>query len=427
MIPLSGSEFAVCMAGLGPFGDAPELAAAVSGGPDSLALAVLAREWTASAGGTLTALILDHGLRPEAAAEAAATAGRLARLGVRTRILRLRGLASGSGTPARARRARLAMLEAAAAEIGIGWLLLGHQLDDQAETLLMRVLAGSGPAGLAGMAARRETTRVAILRPLLGVAPRRLEAALAARGLGWIVDPSNADPTFRRARLRTWRADAAGEGAATAALAEAALAAAGARRAAEADSARILAERVSLYPAGFARLSPGPIAPAALRALLRTLAGTEFAPSEPRVVQLAACLRPATLAGVRLVPAGRLGSGWLLVREARAMAPAVPAIPGARWDGRFRLAASARPPAGARLGALAAAAARFRPHSRLPAVVLVTLPALRVGEEVVAVPHLGYPGAAECARMPIIFSPNEPAAGAGFAVPARRGDAEPAA
>lgn len=426
MSPLCAEEFADLITALGPFGAEPHLAVAVSGGPDSLALAVLATEWAASVRGMVTALILDHGLRREAFSEAEKAAGRLLELGVRARIFHLHGLTKGPGAPARARRARHARLEAAAAEIGAAWLLLGHQRADQAETLLERALSHSGPAGLAGMAARHERARVAILRPLLDIPPGRLIATLAAKGIGFAQDPSNFDPTFLRARLRSLRADSAGEGAATVALGSAAMAAGRARALAEAERCGILAERVSLYDAGYALLAPGPLAPAALASLLRTIAGAPFAPSEARVAALAASPHAATLAGARLLPAGRLGPGWLVVREARAMSQPVPAIPGLRWDGRFRLAASARPPPAARLGALgAASAARLRRCSMLPAVVLTTLPALWVGEKLVAVPHLGYPSGEVCARLPVRFSPNEPAAAAPFGVMDRTGDAEP--
>jgi tRNA(Ile)-lysidine synthase len=414
------------MAGLGA-GGATSLAVGVSGGPDSLALTVLAHGWARARGARLVALIVDHGLRPEAAAEAAATASLLARLGIASRVLKLRGLRPGPGMPARARAARLALLEAAASELAIPLLLLGHHACDQAETLLLRALGGSGPAGLAGMPARRETARVALLRPFLATPPGRLRATLSAAGLRWHSDPTNADPKYLRARLRAARADADGEGVATAALVAAAAAAGQSRAADERSQAALLAARASLYPEGYARLSPGPIAPAALAALLRALSGAEFAPALSRVAALAACPGPATLAGVRLLPAGRLGPGWLLVREARAMAPPVPAISGIRWDGRFRLAPAARPPPGARLGALGAtAAARLRRHSPLPAAILATLPALRLGEEVAAVPHLGYPDLPRCALVPVLFSPNEPAAGAPFTIVETGGDAETA-
>ena len=292
------------MARLGPFDAAPRLALAVSGGADSLALALLANGWARRQGGEAIGLIVDHGLRPEAAAEAAACAALLGRLGVRSRVLGLRGLGSGPGIPARARARRLALLEAAAAELGVTLLLLGHHAADQAETLLLRALDGSGEAGLAGMAARRESARVAVLRPFLGTPPGRLRATLAAAGLTWLTDPSNADPAFLRARLRRARDDAGGDGVATGALAEAA-AAAGQRRARKERAwAGLLATRAALHPEGYARLAPGPIEPGALAALLRVLGGAEFAPSDRRVAALAACPAPTTLAGVRLLRAG---------------------------------------------------------------------------------------------------------------------------
>lgn len=423
---LHEAEFARLMAPLGPFGQSPQLAVAVSGGPDSLALAVLAQRWVHPIGGSMTALVIDHGLRPEAAAEAELTARRLHGVGILARVIRLHGLAGGSGVPARAREARHAILEAAAAELGTCWLLLGHHLADQAETVLERVLSGSGPAGLAGMAARRETARIVLLRPLLGIPPERLSATLRAPQLRSVIDPSNADVAFHRARLRGLRADRAGEGAATTAFGEAARASGSARAAVEKDRCQTLADRAALYPEGYARLSPGPIAPAALAALLRALSGSGFAPSEARVSALARGPSPATLAGVRMLPAGRLGPGWLLVRERRAMAPPVAAIPGLRWDARFRLCASARPPAGAVLGALGAAAQRLRTASPLPAAVLCTLPALWLGGELVAVPHLGYPDPGACASVPVVFSPNEPAGAAPFVVVRQDGDAEAA-
>jgi tRNA(Ile)-lysidine synthase len=430
MSPISPAEFAALMAGLGfgdtqGLGDAAQIAVGVSGGADSLALTLLADGWARARGGRVVGLIVDHGLRPEAAAEASATAALLSRLGIAQRVLRLRGLAPGPGLQARARAARLALLQAAAFELGIPFLLLAHHAADQAETLLLRALDGSGMDGMAGMAARRETQKIALLRPFLTTRPDRLRATLTAAGLAWHVDPSNSDPRFLRVRLRRALTESNADGSATAALVRAA-AWAGRRRAEEerARAAR-LAASVALYPEGYALLAPGPITPAALAALIRVLSGAEFAPSVRRVAPLAACPSPATIAGVRLAPAGRLGPGWLLAREAQAAAPPVPAIPGIRWDGRFRLAIAARPPAGARLGALGATeAARLRRHSSLPASVLASLPALRVGEKLAAVPHLDYPDEKTCARVPVLFSPNEPAAGAPFTILDRGGDAE---
>jgi tRNA(Ile)-lysidine synthase len=297
-------------------------------------------------------------------------------------------------------------------------LLLGHHATDQAETVLMRRLQGSGPAGLAAMPAARETQFVRLLRPLLSVPPGRLRATLQAAGVRWVEDPSNRDPGALRARLRAGLDDLEGGGAEVRALIGAAAAHGHDRADADRSIAAALADRVCIYPEGFAVLAPGPIPPDALAALLRALAGASYPPSLRRVAPLAAALHPATLAGVRLLAAGRLGPGFLLVREEAAQAPAMPARPGAHWDGRFRLAGHAAPPPGAMLGALGAAAAGLRKRSTLPSAVLRALPALSVAGKLLAVPHLGYPDRETCRELPLVFSPAHPVAGAAWmAVP----------
>lgn len=454
-------RFAAAMARLGPFEPAPRLAVAVSGGADSLSLALLAADWAGARGGAVHALIVDHGLRPAAAHEAAETRARLATQGIEATVLRLEGLAAGAGLAARARAARYDALAAACRARGILHLLLGHHAADQAETLLIRALSGSGAAGFAAMPGLRETPFLRLLRPLLDEAPGALRAWLRGRGLSWVEDPSNASPLARRGRLRTLRADpaetaeaggsgpanhafaggsgptnhafAGGGGPATRALAAAAHSLAAARAASEAAIAVWLARHVTISPLGFARIAPAardqPMA-AALAALLRTLAGGEFAPASAALARLAGDLRPATLGGVRLLAAGRLGPGWLAVREAAALAPPVAARAGAVWDGRFRLAAA---PAreGVRLAALGpapaaagAGAAALRAAGRgLPAAVLATLPAYRAGSgALLAVPHLGWWQQGSASDWPVpLFAPPRPAAAAGFLAGPERG------
>ncbi len=415
--PITAAEFAACMAPLAPFEPAPALAVAVSGGADSLALALLARDWVAARGGTLLALVADHGLRPESAAEAGATSSRLAGLGIPARAVRL-SVAPGPALAARARRARYAALVDACAAAGILHLLLGHHAGDQAETLLMRVLAASAPAGLAGMAAARETGPVRLLRPLLAVPPGRLRAMLRAAGVGWVEDPSNTDARALRSRIRAWRADPDGNGRATISLVAAAEAAGREREAAERLAAARLAACASLHPEGFAVLRPGAVDPAVLSALVQMVGGRVYPPSPRQVAVLARAPAPATLAGVRLSPAGRLGPGLLLTREAAAMAGPIPAC-AAAWDGRFRLSRDARAPLdGLMLGALGAAAAGLRRRSPWPAAVSRTLPSLWRGAELVAVPHLGYPDAGPYAGIEALFCPPRAAAPAPFC-PAR--------
>ncbi len=414
--PITGAEFAALMAPLGPFEPAPSLAAAVSGGADSLALAVCARDWVRARGGTLVALVADHGLRPELGGETSLTLSRLAHLGIPAQAQRL-AIAPGPALAARAREARLAALTAACAERGILHLLLGHHAGDQAETVLMRVLGRSAPAGLSGMATVRETGPVRLLRPLLSVPPARLRATLLTAKVGWVEDPSNADQRALRSRIRAWRNDPGGVGRATAALSDAAAGAGRERAIAEGDAAAALAASAVLRPEGFAVLRPGPVDPAVLSALLQMVGGRAYPPSTRQVAALARSPGPATLAGVRLSPAGRFGPGLLLTREVASMAAPAPAANGV-WDGRFRLVADAALLEGQCVGALGAAVLSLRSRSALPAIVLETLPALWRKTALVAVPHLDHPGDGPYAGVEALFCPPRAAAPAPFC-PAR--------
>lgn len=387
------------MGPLGPFGAAPRLAAGVSGGPHSLALALLAQGWAWARGGDLLALVADHGLRAESGAEAEGVAEMLAARGIRARVLRL-GLLPGPRLQERARAARLSALAAAAAAEGRPWLLLGHHRADQAETVLFRALRGSGPAGLAGMAAVRDAGAVLLLRPLLGVPPAALEAVLAGAGMRPVRDPSNRDPRFARIRLRQVLADPGGEGAGIGALAAAAAAFAARRDRAAAALAAELGETADLRPEGFARLAPGASA-AALAAVIAMVGGGAFAPGATAVAALAR-RGGGTLGGAWVRAAA--GGAWLVARDPGTVAGAVPARPGAVWDRRFRLAGPGRE--GWSIGALGAGARALRARSDLPAAVLAALPAIRDPHGVLAaVPALDYPAAADCAAFRLVFAP----------------------
>ena len=406
------AAFAAAMARLAPFEPAPSLAVAVSGGADSLALAVLANAWAQARGGAILGLVVDHGLRAAAAEEALLTEQVLIRLGITLQTLRLDGLVHGPALAERARIARYTALIAACEAAGVLHLLVGHHAADQAETVALRVLHSSFSAGLAGMAALVELPTVRLLRPLLAVPPGALRGLLETKGIGWIEDPSNRDPHALRVRLRLLAGDR--DRPAAAHVAAAAAVAGTARKAAETQAADRLALAASLRPEGFAVLIQAAIPPTALGALIQAIGGARYPPAPDAVAVLAARPAPATLGGVRLLPAGRLGPGLLLVRETAAMAPAIPAMPGAMWDGRYRLARNATPPDGATFGPLGDDATRFRKRSMLPSVVLQTLPALRADGTLLAVPHLRYPDDATCARMRVVFASSRPAAAAPF-------------
>jgi tRNA(Ile)-lysidine synthase len=183
---------------------APEarVGVAVSGGPDSLALLLLA---TATRPGRIEAATVDHALRPEAQAEAAMVAGVCERLGVPHVTLTARwGEIPRTAIQERARGQRYRLLGYWAEEGGLGALATAHHADDQAETLLMRLARGSGVRGLAGMRARSVApgSHVRLIRPLLGWRRSELEEICAAAGIMPVADPSNDDDRFERIRVR---------------------------------------------------------------------------------------------------------------------------------------------------------------------------------------------------------------------------------
>lgn len=192
----------------------PAIVLAVSGGPDSIALMWLAARWrrALARGPRLIAVTVDHGLRSEAAAEARAVK-RLARsLDLPHRTMRWTGAKPKTGLPAAARSARYRLLAQAARTSGATHILTAHTRDDQAETLLMRLLRGSGIAGLAAMARVTERDGVLLARPFLNVSKPQLIATLKKAKVDFADDPTNRDVNFTRPRLRAVMPMLAAEG-----------------------------------------------------------------------------------------------------------------------------------------------------------------------------------------------------------------------
>jgi len=193
---------------------APAIVLAVSGGPDSMALMWLAARWRSALarGPRLIAVTVDHGLRTEAAREAR-DVKRLARsLDVPHRTLRWTGAKPKTGLPAAARAARYRLLAQAARSNGATHILTAHTRDDQAETLLMRMLRGSGIAGLAAMTRVSEREGLWLARPLLDVSKAQLVATLNRARINFADDPTNRDVSYTRPRLRALMPALAAEG-----------------------------------------------------------------------------------------------------------------------------------------------------------------------------------------------------------------------
>lgn len=180
--------------------DGAPVVLAVSGGPDSTALMHAA---AVSGRAGLFVATVDHRLRPESAREAERVCTAAARLGLPHATLVWSGPKPSTGIGAAARAARYRLLADHARSVGAGLVLTGHTRDDQAETVLMRLIAGSGPAGLAGMAPERELASALRLgRPFLPLPKSDLVAYCESHGLAYERDPSNFDDSFARARLR---------------------------------------------------------------------------------------------------------------------------------------------------------------------------------------------------------------------------------
>ncbi len=378
------------MRGLGPWPASRPVAIAVSGGADSLALALLVRTWSLV---SPLALVVDHRVRDGSTGEALRTLATLDRLAVPSRLLTLDGLHPGPRLQERARAARHAALARACAADGLLDLLMGHHRADQDETIRMRARARSGPAGLAGMAMISERNALRLVRPLLDTPPERLRATLRAASIPWIEDPANRDPRFERARIRL----------------ASKLPLAPAVRPDDAAQAEWLARHIAIHEAGWAILPRAPLPPAALSRLLQSLAGAEHPPGRAATERLARDPRPATLHGIRLLDAGRFGPGrsaLIACREPAAMQAARPAVAATLWDGRFRLRTSALP--GWTIGPLG----HERPHRRepdLPGAVLPSLPALRdPAGRLRAVPSLGHHDPLH--EIDVILSPHLPLA-----------------
>jgi tRNA(Ile)-lysidine synthase len=192
----------------------PAIVLAVSGGPDSVALMWLMARWRRAFARApkLVAVTVDHGLRVEAAQEARNVKELARRLELEHRTLRWIGDKPKSGVPAAARAARYRLLAKAARAAGASHVLTAHTRDDQAETLVMRLLRGSGVAGLAAMARESERDGVLLARPLLDIPKSRLIATLNTAGIAFADDPSNRDPAFTRPRLRALLPALAAEG-----------------------------------------------------------------------------------------------------------------------------------------------------------------------------------------------------------------------
>lgn len=317
-------------------GDLPALGLAVSGGGDSVAMLHVAAQW--AGGRRIMVATVDHGLRPDSAAEAAGVGRATRALGLPHVVLRWKRETTTGNLMAQARDARLRLLSEWARRNDLPAVALGHTADDQAETLLMRLARGAGVDGLSGMAPWRDAFGMRWLRPLLEVQRHELRDWLVDRGIDWTDDPSNDNFDFERVRTRQAVAALGLDGAALARsaghIAEAREAlshyAAQVARTARTDRGSLVLDRGAYSEA------PVEIRRRLLVAGCRWITGAAYPPRRAALVHALRALDAGgrvTLDGALITPTG---TSLRLTREAAAALRADP-VTGGLWDRRWTL------------------------------------------------------------------------------------------
>lgn len=388
-------------AALAQLPDQTPLALAVSGGADSTALMHAAAKTLDRQ--HVSVLTVDHGLRSAAADEARHVARQAQALGLGHVTLRWQETKPKTGLQAAARAARYQLMTQWCLRHRVHHLVTAHTLDDQAETVLMRLKRGSGVDGLAGMARRSWRSGVHLHRPLLDISHAVLVESLKSQGLTWSEDPSNADVQFERIQIRQNMPAFEALGLSKEMLASTARRMTRAREALDLATEQFLAQHAEISGYGYCQVHTaafsGVAQDVALRALARCIqavGGGAWPPGDGPLERLLSGVHEgqglaSTLGGCRLVVRG---DHLLIARELGRIserAVVLPAMGELIWDNRFQVAAQGLKQ-DLTIGPLAregwAALKAQRPT--LPAVVGRTLPALRVEDHIVAVPSIAY-------------------------------------
>jgi tRNA(Ile)-lysidine synthase len=356
----------------------------------------------------LEAATVDHGLRPEARAEAIQVAQVCAGLRVPHMTLTWEGWTGTGNLQAEARAARTRLLAQWGRARELSAICLGHTQDDQAETLLLRLMRGSGVDGLAAMAARSDRADMVWLRPLLDTRRADLRDMLRAEGIAWAEDPGNADSRYDRVRVRqvidALDMDVPRLADTAAAMARARVALGlRAAEAAEAGAVRFDHGDILLDTARMQALDPE----TRLRLLAEALRWVAGAAYRPRIAALEAVWnaaragRRATLHGCTLLPRAH---HLRVCREFAAVADHETPL-GADWDGRWRLSLPDHPAATVKALGQAGLSQITRPKDGPPQASLLVTPAIWDGPRVLSVPRLnwGLSGRIDTSPSPLTY------------------------
>ena len=424
--PISAEEFDQLISPFGPFESDPRVAVGVSGGADSLCLALLLNFWLRRRHGRVVALIVDHGLRQEAKREIKQLAKWLTGYKIEYHVLVWSDQKLRRSGQAAAREARYRLLTGWCRSAGVLHLALAHHRDDQVETHLLRKDRGSGSDGLASMPIVWEQDNVRLFRPLLSVPGERLRATLKSWDQCWVEDPSNDDPVFSRTHVRRRLAQLPQRRQEVAHIASMASEYAAARAEADEVTAVMLSQATQIHPAGFCWLdhrlfseAPAGVGVRGLTQIILAVGGNKYGPRRDSLLLLYETLRRhqltggRTLGGCYIAPYGR---AILLCREPCASGHVLDVLPGQClvWDHRFQVTLLGRHSPSRdkfmvrRLGEHGWRTVKQKSvgnnERKLPLFVRYSLPALWDLDGLVAVPHLNYRGDANVGGTDLRFA-----------------------
>lgn len=375
-------------------GNVKSVGAAVSGGGDSMALLALLDRLSGALGVRVSAATVDHGLRKEARDEARLVESFARGRGLSHTTLEIKGGLGSGNLQDQARRERYRLLAEWAKECGLDAVALGHTMDDQAETLLLRLARGSGVDGLSGMAGESRHSGMLWLRPLLSIRRADLRAWLTSQGLSWIEDPSNDDPRFDRIKSRRALEELSAIGLDVATLAKTAANMRRARGALEAATARLARGHARVTDAGDVVLgdpvweAPEEIQLRLLAASIQWVSRKGYPPRLETLLQGRDALlesRSFTMEGCLLHRHGEARVSREPEASLRASSSAA-----CLWDGRWRI--SPDPPEGACVRALGEIGLGQCPgwrESGHPRSSLLSTPSIWSGERLISAPLAG--------------------------------------
>lgn len=387
------------------------LVVAVSGGADSLALALLMSKIC-----EIETVTVDHGLRAQAADEARFVGDVMARHSIAHTVLQWKGEKPTTNVPAAARTARYRLIQNWCVEKKITNLVLAHHMDDQAETFLMRLSRGSGVYGLASMAEKSPLMgsmgAITMLRPLLHINKERLKATLVSMKQDWVEDPSNKDLQYDRVKAREYLSNPPLLNLDSLKLAQTAERMQRAKEALDHYATELLAAAVVVYPAGYAELdvnilrsNPDETGLRALARLVRHISGGIYGPRLNKLERAYNALSRSDFSGQTLLGCQFSVSDTrvIVARESEAVDP-LPWSGQGLWDGRYCISQSGQGQV-KKLGEdgwlqIKAVDSTLK-NTPIAYSTRLSLPTLWHEDKVVAQPHLGFGAGLEAQFSPI--------------------------